>query len=212
MADIYLIDDHAILRDGLRTLLEHSGHRVIGEADQPTPALADLVRLRPPIVLLDVYLDHRSGFEVLEQLQRRDLPCRVIMTTMSAEPRHVAEALRLGAFGYVLKDSAAKELLGAIEAVASGRKYLCKRAAELAVEGLLQDHSATTVHTLSPRDRQVVLMVVRGQTSAAIAAEMNLTPMTVASYRSRLMLKLGVKNLPELVRLAVREGLIGAED
>ncbi|WP_439517926.1 response regulator [Hydrogenophaga sp.] len=212
MSDIYLVDDHAMMRDGLRAVLEGAGHRVVGDTDQPTQALADIVRLVPTLVLLDLHLGLRSGFELLEQIQKRKLSTRVIMLTMSAQPRHVAEAMRLGAQGYVLKGSPSREVLSAVEAVAQGRKHLGAGVAELAVEGLMHEASPGTIESLSSREQQVILLVVRGHTSAAIGEQLHLSPKTVESYRSRLMAKLGVNDLPALVRLAIREGLISADD
>ena len=136
MSRIYLVDDHAIMRDGLRVVLETAGHEVIGEAAGPTPALADLGRLMPDVVLLDLRLGQRSGFELLAELQRRGLQLRVIVLTMSDQPRHVAEALRLGAWGYLLKGSASSEVLQAVETVAAGRRFLSPQAAEFAASVL----------------------------------------------------------------------------
>lgn len=212
MSDIYLVDDHAMLRDGLKAVLEDAGHRVVGESADPTAALAEIVRLSPSVVLLDLHLGLRSGFELLEQLVQRKSPARVIMLTMSAQPRHVAEAMRLGAFGYVLKGSPAREVLEAVEAVAAGRKHLGGPVAQLAVEGLTQTEDNNPLASLSVRERQVIQLVVQGHTSAAIGEQLHLSPKTVESYRSRLMAKLGVSDLPALVRLAIREGLISADD
>lgn len=212
MSDIYLVDDHAMMRDGLRAVLEGAGHRVVGEADNPTTALADLARLLPTVLLLDLHLGQRSGFELLEQLVKRKLPTRVVMLTMSAQPRHVAEAMRRGAHGYVLKGSPAQEVLAAVEAVAAGRKHLGGEVAELAVEGLTQIGEDGGLASLSVRERQVIQLVVQGRTSAAIGEQLHLSPKTVESYRSRLMAKLGVSDIPALVRLAIREGLISADE
>ncbi|OJV45418.1 response regulator transcription factor [Hydrogenophaga sp. YM1] len=212
MSDIYLVDDHAMLRDGLKAVLEDAGHRVVGESADPTAALAEIVRLAPSVVLLDLHLGLRSGFELLEQLVQRKAPSRVVMLTMSAQPRHVAEAMRLGAFGYVLKGSPAREVLEAVEAVAGGRKHLGGPVAQLAVEGLTQADDNNPLAALSVRERQVIQLVVQGHTSAAIGEQLHLSPKTVESYRSRLMAKLGVSDLPALVRLAIREGLISADD
>ncbi len=212
MSDIYLVDDHAMLRDGLKAVLEDAGHRVVGESADPTAALAEIVRLAPSVVLLDLHLGLRSGFELLEQLVQRKAPSRVVMLTMSAQPRHVAEAMRLGAFGYVLKGSPAREVLEAVEAVAGGRKHLGGPVAQLAVEGLTQAEDNNPLAALSVRERQVIQLVVQGHTSAAIGEQLHLSPKTVESYRSRLMAKLGVSDLPALVRLAIREGLISADD
>ncbi len=212
MADIYLVDDHALMREALRKILEKHGHRVVGEADDPTSAINELNQLRPALVLLDLRLDHRSGLEVLEHVQTSQLSTRVIIITMSTNPRHVAEALRLGAQGYVLKDSASVELLDAVTAVVSGKRYLCSRASAMAVEGLMASPGSKAVDGLSAREKQVILMVVHGETSAAIAERLDLSPKTVESYRARVMAKLGVNDVPALVRLAVREGLIGLDD
>lgn len=212
MSDIYLVDDHAMLRDGLRAVLEDAGHRVVGESADPTAALAEIVRLGPAVVLLDLHLGLRSGFELLEQLVQRKSSARVVMLTMSAQPRHVAEAMRLGAFGYVLKGSPAQEVLQAVQSVVAGRKHLGGPVAQLAVEGLTQSGDAHPLDALSVRERQVIQLVVHGHTSAAIGEQLHLSPKTVESYRSRLMAKLGVSDLPALVRLAIREGLISADD
>lgn len=212
MTDLYLVDDHALMRDGLRAVLEDAGYRVVGEADNPTPALADLQRLQPAVMLLDLHLGDRSGLELLEQVQLRKLPTRTIMLTMSAQARHVADALRLGACGYVLKGAPASEVVRAIEAVLAGRRYLGAQAAELAVQGLTASPESQALANLSVREQQVLRMVVRGQTSAVIAEALNLSPKTVESYRSRLMAKLGVDDVTALVRLAIREGLISADE
>lgn len=211
MSSIYLVDDHAMLREGLRAVLEAAGHRVVGESADPTEALGALVQLAPELLLLDLSLGARSGFELLSELHRRRLPVRTIVLTMSAQPRHVAEAMRLGAAGYVLKGSPSGELLRAIDAVAQGRRHLGAEVAELAATALT-DPGSDPLATLSPRERQIVAMVVRGQSSSAIGEALHLSPKTVDTYRSRLMHKLGVADVPALVRLAVRTGLIDAGD
>jgi two-component system, NarL family, invasion response regulator UvrY len=208
MSDIYLVDDHALLRDGLTAVLENAGHRIVGESACPTEALADVVRLAPQILLLDLNLGQRSGFEMLQRMQQRKLATRTIVLTMSEQPRDIAEALRLGARGYVRKGSPARDVLATVQAVADGRDPLTALVASLNH----QPAGSETIADLSVRERQVVLLVVRGHSSAAIAAQLHLSPKTVDSYRSRLMAKLGVGDLPALVRLAIRERLISAEE
>ena len=210
--DVYLVEDFPILRDGLRTILEGAGYRVIGEADHPAPAVADLARLEPPVAVVDLRLDHHSGIEVLEQVQRRHLRTRVILLSLTEHPRDVADAMRMGAFGYLLKDSHADELLSAVDMVVGGGRYLGLRAQQLAVEGLMRETRQPGGEPLSMREKQIVMLVLRGKSSAAIAAALFLSPKTVDSYRSRVMAKLGVDDLPALVRLAIREGWIGVDD
>jgi len=207
MTTLYLVDDHQIMRDGLRAMLEARGHMVIGESSEPTQALADLLRLHPEVLLLDLNLGGRSGLELQTEVQRRALPVRTVVLTMSAQPHQVAEALRLGASAYVLKGSPASELMAAIDAAVKGKKYLGADVADLALEALTEQ-DADPLSLLSPRERQIILMVVEGQSSAAIGATLHLSPKTVATYRSRLMKKLDVADVPSLVRLAVRYKLI----
>lgn len=210
MSRVYLVDDHAMLRDGLRAVLLAGGHEVVGESDDPTQALNELRRLAPELLLLDLNLGQRSGFELLTEIDRRRLPLRTLVLTMSAQPRHVAEALRLGAAGYVLKGASAAELMLAIDAVLRGQRHLGGDVAELAVQGLAGT-PADAIESLSAREHQVLMMVVRGHSSADIGQELHLSPKTIDSYRSRLMAKLGVADLPALVRLAIRSGLLDAD-
>lgn len=212
MTRLYLVDDHQLMREGLRALLEARGYTVVGESADPTEALADLLRLRPEVLLLDLNLGGRSGFELLAELQRRHLPTRCVVLTMSAQPRQVAEAMRMGASAYVLKGSAGSDLMSAIDAAAKGKKHLGAEVADLALQVFMQPDSDDPLGALSPRERQIIIMVVDGRSSAQIGLELHLSPKTVATYRSRLMAKLRVNDVAGLVRLAVRNKLIDAED
>jgi len=206
MASIYLIDDHPIVRAGLSALLEAAGHSIVGESEDITEALSEVKRLAPDIVMLDLHLDGRSGFEVLSEMQRRQMAASVIVLSMSDQPRDVAEALRMGASGYVLKGSASIELVSAVAAVMQGRRYLGAGLTDIAVQGLTSDAERGT--TLSPRERQILVMVASGKSSAAIGEALHLSPKTVDTYRSRLMAKLELSDVPALVRWAIREKLI----
>jgi DNA-binding NarL/FixJ family response regulator len=208
MIRVYLVDDQLILRDGLQALLEAAGHEVVGASQDPTVSVAEAQQRHADVMLLDLGLGERSGFEVLQELKRRSAAVRAIVLTMSAQPRHVAEAVRLGAYGYVLKDAGAPELLDAINTVAGGRRYFGPQVADLALRALTDDSPPDRFATLSPRERQIVTMVVNGLSSAAIGTQLHLSPKTVDTYRSRIMSKLGVSGVTALVRLAVREGLI----
>lgn len=212
MTTLYLVDDHQIMREGLRALLEARGHSVVGESADPTQALADLLRLRPEVLLLDLNLGGRSGFELLAEMQRRRIPTRCVVLTMSAQPRHVAEALRMGANAYVLKGSAASELMTAIDAAVQGKKFLGAEVADLALQVFTHPADEDPLSRLSPRERQIIVMVVNGESSARIGLKLHLSPKTVATYRSRLMAKVGVSDVPGLVRLAIRYRLLEVED
>ena len=206
MPRIYLIDDHPIVRAGLSALLKGAGHSIVGEGSDITQVLSDIGRLAPDVVMLDLQLDGRSGFEVMAEMQQRQMPARIIVLSMSGQPRDVADALRMGASGYVLKGSAAAELVAAVDAVMQRRRYLGEGLTDVAVQGLTTD--AERGSTLSPRERQILVMVARGKSSAAIGEELHLSPKTVDTYRSRLMAKLELADVPALVRWAIREKLI----
>ena len=208
MTRVYLVDDQLILRDGLTALLQAAGHAVVGASSNPTQALAEAQQLQAQVILLDLGLGDRSGFEVLQALRQRDSSVKVLVLTMSTQPRDVAEAVRLGAAGYVLKDAGAEELLQALSTVAAGRRYFGPQVADLALQAMASDAPADPFSTLSPRERQIVTMVVNGLSSSAIGEQLHLSPKTVDTYRSRVMAKLGVSGVTALVRLAVREGLV----
>ena len=169
MTRLYLIDDHAMMRDGLRAMLEAAGHQVVGEAVELTLALAEISQLQPELVLLDLNLGVRSGFELLAELQRRDSPARVVVLTMSDQPRHVAEALRLGAWGYVLKGSPSAELLATITAVVGGRRHLGAGATGSAKPGSsrLGQRAAFATRTADPGDGGARRVEQRHRRSAA---------------------------------------------
>lgn len=207
MTRLYLLDDHIIVREGLRAVLEANGLTVVGESDSVTEALADIERLVPDVVLLDLGLRERSGLDLLSHLAGKGLPTRVLVLTVSDRPWHVAEAARLGAAGYVLKGASADEVIQAIDDVLKGRTHFAGAVAARAVEAV-SGETVDPMAALSARERQIMRMVVSGMSSAAIGAELHLSPKTVDTYRSRLMSKLGVHDVANLVRVAVRMGVI----
>jgi two-component system, NarL family, invasion response regulator UvrY len=211
MTRLYLLDDHAIVREGLRAVLEAGGMTVVGESDSVTTAMAEIAQLVPDVVLLDLGLRERSGLDLLQQLSGSGLPTRVLVLTVSDRPWHVAEATRLGAAGYVLKGASGEEVLRAIQDVLHGRTHFTGAVAARAGEAAA-GQASDPMATLSARERQIMRMVVAGMSSAAIGTELHLSPKTVDTYRSRLMAKLGVHDLANLVRVAVRLGVIDSDN
>ncbi|HSW08816.1 response regulator transcription factor [Aquabacterium sp.] len=210
MTRIFLVDDHALVRDGLRAMVENAGHEVVGEADNLTSALAGISAMAPQVLLLDLGLGERSGLELLVELRDRNLAVRTVIISMSRRPADVAAAMRLGAFGYVLKGSRSTILLTAIDAVAQGQRYLAPDEADLALLGLTGSPDGKP--ELTPRESQVLTLAARGRTSAAIGHALNLSPKTVDTYRNRAMQKLDLADMPSLVRWAIREGLIALDE
>lgn len=210
MSRLYLIDDHPIVRESLATLLGGRGHHVVGQSDDVTQALSEIVRLAPDVIVLDLNVGRRSGFEILALVADRRLSSRVVVLSSSERPEQVAEAMRLGAAAYVRKGAPVDELLAAVEAASLGRTYLAPQESELAAQGTARH--AQGQPDLSPRERQIVVMVAHGESSAEIGERLHLSPKTVDTYRSRLMGKLGLKDVPAIVRWAIREKLIDADD
>lgn len=208
MTRIYLLEDHAIMRDGVRAVLQSAGYEVVGESADPQQAAADVARLQPDVLLLDLNLQGKSGLELLAQLRQRKSPVRSLVLTMSALPHNAAEAMRLGAMGYVLKGSPATELLQAVAAVSKGQHHVGVGVGELVVKAMVAPGQADPLSQLSPREVNIVRLVALGKSSVDVGHELQLSPKTVDSYRSRIMAKLGVADVTALVRLAVRTGLV----
>jgi two-component system, NarL family, invasion response regulator UvrY len=207
MSRVFLVDDHALLREGLRAVLAENGHQVVGEAADVPSAIEAILRLAPDIVVLDLGLDGRSGLDLLERMRQHRSAARVVVFTMSAQPHHVAEAWRLGVAAYVLKGSPGSTVLQAIATAQRGARFI-----DSALGALQADLGGAgpddRMAQLSEREREVMLLVVQGHSSAAIGERLHLSPKTVDTYRSRLMQKIGVPDLAALVRFAVRQGLI----
>jgi DNA-binding NarL/FixJ family response regulator len=211
MTTLYLVDDHAILRESLRLLLQAWGHTVVGEAADPGHALSDIQKLQPAVLLLDLHLQAHCGLELLTEVRRRKLATQCVVLTMLEQPRMVTQALSLGALAYVLKASPARELALAIDAASLGQRYLGPQVMALAARAHGSKQANNPIEALSLRQRQIITLVVMGMSSTRIAAQLHLSPKTVATYRSRLMTKLEVHDLPSLVRLAIRHQLVDAE-
>lgn len=212
MSTIYVVEDHGLVRESLSMALTQQGHVCVGGCDSPTQAMADLIRFKPDVVLIDINLGLRSGFELLAEMRQRALSTHPIVLSLSSNKRDVALAIRHGAKGYVLKEWPLAHLYAAIDTVAKGQLYFVGEVADVAIQEIHSPSEERVIDTLSVRERQVVLLVVKGFSSAAIGEALHLSPKTVDSYRSRLMSKLQVPDLPALVRLTVREGLIPLDD
>ena len=199
------------MREGLRAVLVSRGHDVVGEACDVPSAMEGILLLAPQVVLLDLGLQGRSGLDLMVRLHQRQSSVRVVVLTMSSQPRDVSEAWRLGAGGYVLKGSHSSVVLQAIVSAQNGERYLDPALAALNGDLVGGNAPEDRMASLSLREREVMGMVVNGLSSAAIGLNLNLSPKTVDTYRSRLMQKLGVSDVTSLVRLAVREGVIDTQ-
>ncbi|MBI3919048.1 MAG: response regulator transcription factor [Betaproteobacteria bacterium] len=203
---VLLVDDHAVMREGLAALLSRAGIDVIGTAGNGREAVRLARELVPDAVVMDISMPDLNGIEAARQIRVRAPSVRVVMLSMHANREHVHQALAAGAEGYVLKEAAATEVATAVRTVAAGRRYLSPsiEAAMLEAGG---SAARGPLESLSTRERQVLQLVVEGESSAEIARTVHLSPKTVETYRSRLMKKLGVANVTALVKFAVQHGL-----
>ncbi len=209
MIDVLVVDDHTIFRSGVvRLLADEPDIRVTAEASNGAEAL-DLVRARRfDIVLLDINMEGRSGFDVLASIRALPACPPVVMLSMYPEEQYALVAVQAGANGYLAKDSEAAEMVRAIRVVAGGGQYLSVRAARLVREQLRGIDERPAHQRLSIREHQIMLMTIRGMSVTEIAEEMMISVKTVSTHRANLLIKLGLGSTAELVLYAVRQGLV----
>jgi len=210
---VLIADDHAVMRDGLRAILEREGGiEVVATASNGRETVLEARRLNPDIVLMDIVMPELSGIEAAAQIRDHCESTRVIILSMHSTVEHIFRALQAGAMGYLLKGSAGSEVVEAVRAVRAGRRYLTRKVSDVVVDGYVREHRASSpLESLSPREREVMLLVVEGRSSREIADALHLSPKTVETHRSRLMEKLGVENVIGLVKFAVQHGLAKPE-
>lgn len=214
MTNVVLADDHAIVRQGLRTLLEQDGCcQVVGEATDGLTAIDLITQLRPDIAILDVQMPDLDGIEVARRVATSSPETRVIMLSMHSDEPYVLDALRHGAFGYVLKGSATTDVLEAVRAVSAGHRYLSVPLAERAMDAYARDASKSgrppdRYDLLSRREREVFQLAAQGLTNADIGERLAISPRTAETHRANLLRKLGIQSQTELVRFAANRGLL----
>ena len=209
---ILIADDHGLVAEGLK-------HVVESQADMEVVALAvdgrEAVRqsrdLQPDVVLMDLSMPELNGADAARAILERDPKCRVIVLSMYAEREYVRRALKAGAAGYVVKRSAAKELVEAIRAVHAGQRYLSPRVADVVIDDYAGDAPDDLLSRLSQREREVLQLLAEGHTGAQIAERLSLSQKTVETYRARLVEKLGIRDVAGLVRFAIQRGIVALE-
>jgi two-component system response regulator NreC len=206
---VLLAEDHQIVRDGLRALLEQAGHMVVGEAADGRTACRLAHKTQPDIAILDVSMPVLNGLDALRGIQRVSPRTRTIFLTMYAERPFVLRAMQAGARGYVLKEHAAEEVLRAIRAVLRGAVYLGPDVAALLVKAY-RDGDGDLDDPLTLREREVLQLVGEGRTTKAIAGVLGISFKTAESHRNRIMKKLDIHETAGLVRYAIRRGLLRA--
>jgi DNA-binding NarL/FixJ family response regulator len=206
---ILVVDDHGIVRDGLSVLLNATSEmQVVGAAADGKAAVRAAAKLKPDVIVMDLALPELSGIDATLLILAAQPLIRVVMLSAWDTSEHVFRALRAGARGYVLKESAGTEIVQAVAAVSKGHRYLSARLTGVLIDGLLDDpNSASPIESLSPREREVLHLTVTGASSADIGVRLSLSSKTIDTYRSRVMGKLGVTDLAGMIRFAVAHEL-----
>jgi DNA-binding NarL/FixJ family response regulator len=209
-AKILIADDHAIIRDGLQMILEaNADMTVVGTATSGREAISKAKTLRPDIIIMDIAMPELNGIDATRAICKAAPRTRVIILSMHYTPEHVHRALQAGGRGYLLKESAGSEVVKAVRAVLNGALFFGKGVdkPEPSARATRSSVEKSPLETLSEREREVLQLVVEGKTSATIAEMLSLSPKSVETYRSRLMKKLGIADLPTLVKFALQHGI-----
>ena len=205
---ILVADDHALLVEAFVKLLEPK-YDVVGTAADGRELLIEAERLNPDIILLDLSMPKLNGLDAAHQIKQKRPDAKLIFLTVNEDPGLVAEAFRLGASGYLLKNSAASELFQAIQEVSMGRAYVTPMVAQGMLESFVQDPGGRTVSKLTVRQREILHLLAEGNSMKQAAAVLNVAPRTVAFHKYRIMKRLGLTSNAELIQLAIREGMLG---
>ena len=208
MIRILIIDDHAIVRRGLRDIVADTPDmEVVVEASNGHEGLRMARKSEPDVILLDISMPGLSGLETLQQIKAERPSRQVLMLSMFPEEQYAVRALKLGASGYLTKESAPDELIAAIRKVASGGRYVNNSLAEKLAEYVGGENGLPLHHTLSNRELQVMLMIATGKSVKNIADQLSLSVKTISTHRTRLLQKMQLHNNAELVRYALDQGL-----
>jgi DNA-binding NarL/FixJ family response regulator len=211
---LVLVDDHHIVRRGLRILLEAEPDlNVIGEESDGLRAVALVERVKPDVLVLDLMMPGLNGLEVARQVTKRSPQTRVVVLSMYANEPYVLQALRNGASAYVVKDASPNELPKAIREAAAGRRYLSPPLTDRAIEAYLTRAGAASLdlyETLTTREREVLHLAAQGLSNAQIASRLSISPRTAETHRANLMHKLDLHNQSDLIQYAVRRGIVPA--
>jgi len=205
---ILLADDHAVVRQGFKMILDaQADMEIVGQAANGRQAVDLAEQLRPDVVVMDVSMPELNGIEATRRLASSVPHARVVALSMHKDSVYVREILRAGARGYLLKDSGAADLVAAIHAVASGESYLSPAVSNAVLDDYRR-HVTNPIDLLTSREREVLQLLAEGRTNKEIAGVLNLSVYTVDAHRGRIMEKLNLHSISELVRFAVRNGLI----
>jgi DNA-binding NarL/FixJ family response regulator len=205
---IIIADDHKIMRDGLRNMLDkESGMEVVAEAKNGREAVRLAEQLRPDILIMDITMDDLNGMDATRAIVAKELGTKIIALSMHADKRFVAGMFEAGAMGYLLKDCAYDELLQAIRQVLGGRTYLCSMISGVVIRDYIQRMRKNEPSLLSPREKEILQLMAEGSTTKRIADQLKVSVKTVETHRQHVMEKLNIFSIAELTKYAIKEGI-----
>ena len=213
---VLLADDHRVVREGLRALLERNHDiSVVAEASDGQEAVKLAAQVKPDVVVMDISMPVLNGIEATQQVIEVSPSTRVIILSMYSTSEHIFRAFKAGAQGYLLKESAGSDVVAAVRAVKEGRRYLTEKITETVLDDFIHrrslSESESPVSRLSKRERHILQLVVEGKSSSEIGRQLFLSPKTIDTYRSRIMHKLSINDVPGLVKFALQHGLTALE-
>lgn len=213
MIKILIADDHGVVAEGLKHLVEaQPDMQVVATVGDGREAVRLAREAQPDVVLMDLSMPELNGADAARAILERDPKCRVIVLSMYSDREYVRRALKAGAAGYVVKRSAAKEVVEAIRAVFGGGRYLSPKVADVVIGDYADDKREDPLARLSAREREVLQLLAEGRTGAEIAQRLSLSQKTVETYRARLVEKLGIRDVAGLVRFAIQRGLVSLDE
>lgn len=206
-----LVDDHSMLREGLRAILDRESEvEVVGESADGLAAIEAALQHRPDVVIMDIGMRRMNGIEATREIRARLPGCRVIALSVHSDRRYLDRMFEAGAQGYVLKEAASHELVEAIRTVAGGHSYVSPSVSRDSLSQL-SPSARDAYQRLAPREREVLKLLAEGDTSRGIATLLSISPRTVETHRRNIMRKLGLHSVAELTKYAIREGLTSVE-
>jgi len=206
---ILLADDHQMFREGLKAVLQsETDFLVAGEAENGIEAVEQSRELAPDVVLMDISMPELNGIEATRRIHEESPDIKIIILSMHTEKHFILGALKAGAAGIVVKSSASAELVTAIETVLSGKTYLSPCVSNVLVQNFLESGTDAGEKVLSPRERQVLQLIAMGNGAKEIGHQLSISNKTVEAHRMQLMNKLNIHNVPDLVKYAIREGMV----
>ncbi len=210
---VLVVDDHAIMRDGIRALLSlHDDIKIVGEASEGSEAIEKVQELSPDVIVVDIAMPGMDGLEATRRIMRQNPKAKVLILTQHDNKEYVLAAIKAGSAGYVPKKALGSELISAIRAVHNGESFLYPSAATALIEDYRQLAQTTDPYDhLTPREREILKLVAEGNTSREIASKLFISLKTVLGHRTGMMGKLGLHNHTELIKYAMRKGLVSMD-